>query len=389
MVRVAGHAGVRRRRDRPPARGRPQPRRDDRGDRRGGARADAAPDRRASSACCGRRSPSTGSGSRPAPTSTRATARSSTERFRRQIFPVLTPLAVGLGRPFPYISNLSLSLAVLVRDPQTAQETFARVKVPKEMLPRFVPVGDGQHVRPAREPDRRAPRRALPGHGDRRLRRLPRHARRRLHGRRRGRRPAPRRRAGAAPAPLRRGRAGRGRRRHEPAPARAARARAGDRGGRAVRGRRPARPQGPVGHRRRLRLRRPARRAVDAGDPAAPAARRGRGARRAGRDAQGRHPRPPPLRLVRDLGRAARRAGGRRSEGARDQADRVPHERRLAARPGADPRRRARQAGGLPRGAQGALRRAREHRLGARHGGGGRARRLRPADAQDPRQVRS
>ena len=64
------------------------------------------------------------------------------ERFQRQIFPVLTPLAVGLGRPFPYISNLSLSLAVLVRDPETAQETFARVKVPKEMLPRFVPIGD-------------------------------------------------------------------------------------------------------------------------------------------------------------------------------------------------------------------------------------------------------
>jgi polyphosphate kinase len=59
-------------------------------------------------------------------------------RFRRQIFPVLTPLAVGLGRPFPYISNLSLSLAVLVRDPVSGQVTFARVKVPKEMLPRFV-----------------------------------------------------------------------------------------------------------------------------------------------------------------------------------------------------------------------------------------------------------
>jgi polyphosphate kinase len=64
------------------------------------------------------------------------------EHFRRQIFPVLTPLAVGVGRPFPYISNLSLSLAVLVRDPQTGLRTFARVKVPKEMLPRFVPVGD-------------------------------------------------------------------------------------------------------------------------------------------------------------------------------------------------------------------------------------------------------
>jgi polyphosphate kinase len=64
------------------------------------------------------------------------------ERFQRQIFPVLTPLAVGVGRPFPYISNLSLSLAVLVRDPQTGMRTFARVKVPKEMLPRFLPVGD-------------------------------------------------------------------------------------------------------------------------------------------------------------------------------------------------------------------------------------------------------
>src|SRR3954453_8005035 len=64
------------------------------------------------------------------------------ERFRRQIFPALTPLAVGVGRPFPYISNLSLSLAVLVRDPQTGVRTFARVKVPKEMLPRFLPVDD-------------------------------------------------------------------------------------------------------------------------------------------------------------------------------------------------------------------------------------------------------
>jgi polyphosphate kinase len=65
-----------------------------------------------------------------------------TEQFNRQIFPVLTPLAVGLGRPFPYISNLSLSLAVLVHDPETQVSTFARVKVPKEMLPRFVAVGD-------------------------------------------------------------------------------------------------------------------------------------------------------------------------------------------------------------------------------------------------------
>jgi polyphosphate kinase len=58
--------------------------------------------------------------------------------FEDQIFPALTPLAVGPGRPFPYISNLSLSLAVWLRDPETGDETFARVKVPKEVLPRFV-----------------------------------------------------------------------------------------------------------------------------------------------------------------------------------------------------------------------------------------------------------
>jgi polyphosphate kinase len=58
--------------------------------------------------------------------------------FQKAIFPALTPLAVAPGRPFPYISNLSLSLAVLVRDPVTDQTVFARVKVPTEILPRFV-----------------------------------------------------------------------------------------------------------------------------------------------------------------------------------------------------------------------------------------------------------
>jgi polyphosphate kinase len=71
----------------------------------------------------------------------------STDRvFAEQIFPVLTPLAVGPGRPFPYISNLSLSLGVFVRDPVSEVETFARVKVPKEVLPRFVPIGDDTFV---------------------------------------------------------------------------------------------------------------------------------------------------------------------------------------------------------------------------------------------------
>jgi polyphosphate kinase len=61
--------------------------------------------------------------------------------FIRRIYPVLTPLAVGPGQPFPYISGLSLSLGVTVRDPDSGEERFARVKVP-ETLPRFVSIGD-------------------------------------------------------------------------------------------------------------------------------------------------------------------------------------------------------------------------------------------------------
>jgi polyphosphate kinase len=59
------------------------------------------------------------------------------ERFTDRIYPVLTPLAVGLGRPFPYISNLSLNLAVLVRDPDSGQTVFARVKLPTEVIDRL------------------------------------------------------------------------------------------------------------------------------------------------------------------------------------------------------------------------------------------------------------
>jgi polyphosphate kinase len=62
------------------------------------------------------------------------------DMFARQIYPVLTPLAVGPGQPFPYISGLSLSLGVVVRDPESGEERFARVKVP-EGLPRFLGVG--------------------------------------------------------------------------------------------------------------------------------------------------------------------------------------------------------------------------------------------------------
>jgi len=60
--------------------------------------------------------------------------------FETDVFPVLTPLAVDPGHPFPYISNLSLSLAVQIHDPTTGSSRFARVKVPKS-LPRWIPFG--------------------------------------------------------------------------------------------------------------------------------------------------------------------------------------------------------------------------------------------------------
>ncbi len=62
------------------------------------------------------------------------------KRFYREIYPVLTPLAVGPGQPFPYISGLSLSLAIFAEDPDNGESRFARVKIP-EGLPRFFELG--------------------------------------------------------------------------------------------------------------------------------------------------------------------------------------------------------------------------------------------------------
>ena len=82
-----------------------------------------------------------------------------TEYFEQFIFPILTPLAVDPGRPFPHISNLSLNLAVLIRGTD-GQERFARIKVPSQ-LPRLLPVGQrpastrgGKSVAPASRPRR-------------------------------------------------------------------------------------------------------------------------------------------------------------------------------------------------------------------------------------------
>ena len=65
--------------------------------------------------------------------------------FKDRVFPVLTPLAVDPAHPFPYISGLSLNLAVVIRDPETKKELFARVKVP-QTFERFVPLGNARFV---------------------------------------------------------------------------------------------------------------------------------------------------------------------------------------------------------------------------------------------------
>ena len=66
-------------------------------------------------------------------------------RFHDEIYPVLTPLAVDPGHPFPYISTLTLSIAVGLRDPDTGEKRFARVKIPP-LLPRLMEVEPGRFV---------------------------------------------------------------------------------------------------------------------------------------------------------------------------------------------------------------------------------------------------
>ena len=278
MVRVAGlhdqiDAG-----HRDAAAGRPHAERDDRADPRDGARAPRAPGGAAWTATCARRWPSTASGSSASTRSTAEEREALDERFRRQIFPVLTPLAVGLGRPFPYISNLSLSLGVLVRDPVSGvRDLRAREGARRRCCPRFVPVGDGRTFVPLEDLIAKNLDALFPGHGDRRPRRLPGHARRRLHGLRRGRRPVQ-----AVEDELRRRRFGEVVRVEVGAAMSAAMREqitaslaAEEEDVFEVAG--PARPQDLWDIVRVPGPRRPARRAVDAGHPAAAAARRGRG----------------------------------------------------------------------------------------------------------------
>ncbi len=68
-----------------------------------------------------------------------------TIQFHTRVFPVVTPLSVDPGHPFPYLSNMSLNLGVTVRDPSTGQTRFARVKVPP-ILPRFLVLPGGDQI---------------------------------------------------------------------------------------------------------------------------------------------------------------------------------------------------------------------------------------------------
>ena len=240
--------------------------------------------------------------------------------------------------------------------------------------------GGGDDLRAARGSHRPPPRPAVPGDGDPRLRHLPGDPRRRLHGVRRGRRSPPGRRGRVAPPALRRGRARRGRRRDERGPARGADRGAGGRGARGLRRDGAARPQRPVADRQAAGLRpscatSPGRRCTqprlqdEDGEPVDVFGEMRRG------DILVHHPYDS---FVTSVERFVEQAVEDPDVLAIKQTVyRTSDDSPLG--PGAHPRHRARQAGGMPGGAQGALRRAGEHPVGPRAGGGGRARRLRPS----------
>ena len=304
--------------------------------------------------------------------------------FEASIFPVLTPLGVGPGQPFPFISPLSLSLAVLARDNESGEERFGRVKVP-EGLPRFVEVGKRgalvpmealiAHFLPWLFPGMEIAERAafrvtrdadfeVSDEADDLLEAVQEELRRRRFGEvvrlevssSMSESMLARLREGLDVAP------------DLVYPVHGLLDLADVDGGR------PPRPAGPQG------------RAVGAGDELPLPPRRERRAERLRRDPPRRHPRAPAVRVVRDELRDVPPRVVARLQRGHDQDDGLPHLRRVAAGPGAHRGRRGGAAERLPRRAQGALRRARQHRVGARARAGGRARGLRLPESQDPRE---
>ena len=253
---------------------------------------------RGSSACsatrCCRRSPSAGSGSSTTPSATAEELDEIGELFDSRVFPALTPLVFGVGRPFPYISNLSLSLLVVLRDPVQDTEVIARVKVPKELLRRFLPLGDGNTFVALEDVISHNLEALFPGMEVRRPRAVPGHPRHRLRRLRRGRRRPPGGRGGDPPPPFRRGDQARAVRRPRATAARAAGLTARDRRRSGLR-RRLDRLGRSLRRRRRFRLRRAPLPAVLAGHPDPAAVAGGAVDRPVRGDPRGRHLRPPSL----------------------------------------------------------------------------------------------
>ncbi len=303
---------------------------------------------------------------------------------------MLTPLAVDPGHPFPYISNLSLSLAVVLRGAD-GEERFARVKVPK-ILPRWVPLIAPNEFVPLEEVVGANLESLFPGveilgwytfritrntdlqiadddeaddllsliQEEVRNRRFAEVVRIEVHA--------------SMPTSLRQLLLAEFSEQQEP-PARplttddlyevpglldaADLLSLGDA--------RPARAEGP---------------ALPSRDPGPP----GRAAQHLRRDPRGRHPPAPPVRQLRDLGGALHPDRRGRPRRPRDQAHPLPHRWRLQPGAGAGPRRRAGQAGGGADRAAGAIRRGEQHHLGPAAGGRGRSRELWRRGTQDPRQ---
>ena len=141
----------------------------------------------ASTGPCARRWRSRASASSRSTRRARTSGREIDQHFHEQVFPALTPLVIGLGRPFPYISNLSLSLGGPAARPGGRAPRYRPGQGPEGAARGASCRSARRHrLRPARGRDRRQPRRPLPRHRGDRPRLLPGHPRRRLQHLRRG-----------------------------------------------------------------------------------------------------------------------------------------------------------------------------------------------------------